>query len=136
MHPKYSIVVTRANRVCEYCNAPEIISNVAFEVDHTIPISKRGSDELENLALSCRICNLRKSDHTTAIDPLTQTIVPLFNPRQHTWSEHFAKSTTSPYLIIGKTPIGRAAIDRLDLNSNLQVRAREFWVALGIFSVD
>ena len=144
MHSKYPIVAARANRICEYCNAPEIISNVAFEVDHTIPLSKGGSDELENLALSCRICNLRKSDHTTAIDPLTQAlakppgtgIVPLFNPRQHIWSEHFEKSPISPYLIIGKTPIGRAAIDRLALNSSLQIRAREFWVSLGIFSVD
>lgn len=136
MHPKYSIVAARANRVCEYCNAPEIISNVAFEVDHTTPLSKGGSDEFENLALSCRICNLRKSDHTTAIDPLTQSTVALFNPRQHRWSDHFEKSRTSPYLIISKTSIGHAAIVRLDLNSNLQVRAREFWVALGIFSLD
>jgi hypothetical protein len=136
MHPKYSIVAARANRACEYCDAPEIISNVAFEVDHTTPISKGGSDEIENLALSCRICNLRKSDHTTAIDPLTQTIVPLFNPRQHTWSEHFEKSPTSPYILIGKTPIGRGSIVRLELNSSLQVRAREFWVELGIFQVD
>jgi HNH endonuclease len=136
MHSKYSIVAARANRVCEYCDAPEIISNVAFEVDHTTPLSKGGTDDLENLALCCRICNLRKSDHTTAIDPLTQSTVPLFNPRQHTWSEHFAKSSTSPYLIIGKTPIGRASIARLALNSSLQVRAREFWVSLGIFSID
>ena len=136
MHSKYSIVAARANRICEYCNAPEIISNVAFEVDHTTPLSKGGTDNLENLALCCRICNLRKSDHTTAIDPLTQTIVPLFNPRQHSWSDHFEKSATSPYLLIGKNPIGRASIVRLDLNSGLQVRAREFWVALGIFSVD
>ena len=136
MHSKYPIVAVRANRICEYCNAPEIISNVAFEVDHTTPLSKGGSDELENLALSCRICNLRKSDHTTAIDPLTQTTVPLFNPRQHNWSEHFEKSPISPYLLIGKTSIGRASVIRLDLNSALQVRAREFWVSLGIFSVD
>ncbi|NJM49050.1 MAG: HNH endonuclease [Alkalinema sp. RU_4_3] len=136
MHSKYTIVATRANRACEYCDAPETISNVAFEVDHTTPISKGGSDDFDNLALACRICNLRKSDHTDALDPLTQTVVPLFNPRQHNWSEHFGKSLQSPYQIIGKTPIGRATVLRLDLNSSLQLRAREFWVALGIFSLD
>ena len=91
MHSKYSIAAARANRICEYCNAPEIISNVAFEVDYTTPLSKGGTDDLENLALCCRICNLRKSDHTTAIDPLTQTIVSLFNPRQHSWSDHLLR---------------------------------------------
>jgi 5-methylcytosine-specific restriction endonuclease McrA len=73
MHPKYTIVAARANRACEYCDAPEVISNFAFEVDHTTPISKGGSDDFDDLALSCRICNLRKSDHTDALDPLTQT---------------------------------------------------------------
>jgi hypothetical protein len=136
MHPKYTIVAARANRACEYCDAPEVISNFAFEVDHTIPISKGGSDDFDDLALSCRICNLRKSDHTDALDPLTQTVVPLFNPRKHNWSEHFEKSPQSPYQIIGKTPIGRATVVRLDLNSSLQLRAREFWVALEIFSLD
>jgi hypothetical protein len=136
MHPKYTIVAARANRACEYCDAPEVISNFAFEVDHTTPISKGGSDDFDDLALSCRICNLRKSDHTDALDPLTQTVVPLFNPRKHNWSEHFEKSPQSPYQIIGKTPIGRATVVRLDLNSSLQLRAREFWVALEIFSLD
>jgi hypothetical protein len=33
-----------------------------------------------NLALACRICDLRKSDHINAVDSLTQTVAPLFNP--------------------------------------------------------
>jgi hypothetical protein len=136
MHPKYAIVAARANRACEYCDAPEVISNFAFEVDHTTPISKAGSDDFDDLALSCRIFNLRKSDHTDAIDPLTQTVVPLFNPRRQNWSEHFEKLPRSPYEIIGKPPIGRATVLRLNLNSSLQLCAREFWVALGIFSLD
>jgi hypothetical protein len=136
MHPKYPIVAARAKRCCEYCKAPEIISNVAFEVDHVIPLSKRGTDELDNLALACRICNLRKSDYTTGIDPLTQTTVSLFNPRQDNWSDHFEISTRSPHQVRGKTSIGCATVLRLDLNSPLQLRAREFWVALGIFRLD
>ncbi len=58
------------------CKQILIWYNFAFEVDHTTPLSKGASDELNNLALSCRICNLRKSDHTDAIDPLTKTNVP------------------------------------------------------------
>ncbi len=136
MHPQYAKVAARAGRVCEYCHAPEIISNMAFEVEHIIPRAKNGSDELDNLALSCRICNLRKSNHLDGIDPLTQAIAPLFNPRRHIWSEHFEKQPYPPYQIIGKTAIGRATATRLELNSSLQLRAREFWVALGIFSLD
>jgi hypothetical protein len=39
MHPKYTIVAARANRACEYCNAPEVISNFAFEA-RSNPIAK------------------------------------------------------------------------------------------------
>jgi HNH endonuclease len=136
MHPKYAIVAARANHACEYCYAPEIISNVAFEIDHIIPIAQGGSNQLDNLALSCRICNLRKSDHTDATDPISQTVVPLFNPRQHQWPDHFEKSSQPPHHIIGKTAIGRAAVIRLDFNSSLQLRARAFWVALDLFRLN
>jgi len=107
-----------------------------FEVDHIIPISRNGTDKPENLALSCRICNLRKSDHIEGIDPVTLQTVRLFNPREDGWSEHFEKQAQLPYQILGKTEIGRATISRLDMNSSLQLRARSLWVALGVFSLN
>ncbi|WP_293142745.1 HNH endonuclease [Okeania sp. SIO3I5] len=60
MNPKYPFVAKRAKHLCEYCYAPEVIFNLAFEVEHIIPIAKGGLNEVQNLALACRICNLRK----------------------------------------------------------------------------
>lgn len=109
---------------------------MAFEVDHIRPTSRGGTEELDNLALACRVCNLRKYDYIEAIDPVTQKISRLFHPRQDNWSEHFAKPPDLPYHIVGKTQIGRVTVARLDMNSSLQSRAREYWVALNVFSLD
>lgn len=133
MNPNYPFVAQRARHRCEYCQAPEVIFNVAFEVDHIIPLSKNGTDTAQNWALSCRICNLRKSDHTDGFDPLNQLIVRLFDPRIDIWNEHFLALRKAPFRLEGQTPIGRSTVERLDLNSPLQLRARELWIALGIF---
>ena len=135
MNPKYPSVAARAEHICEYCNAPEILSNMAFEIDHIIPTSRNGTEDADNLALACRVCNLRKSDHMTGMDSNTQQYVKLFHPRQDSWTDHFEKSSQPPYTILAKTAIGRATISRLNLNSSLQLSAREYWVALGVFSL-
>jgi hypothetical protein len=133
VNPRYPLVAERANHRCEYCHAPEIVFNVPFEVDHIIPPGRGGSDELSNLALSCRACNLWKSDVVTAVDPETQAEVPLFNPRSHSWPEHFEPQTVTPFSLIGKTPTGRATIAQLRLNAPLQLIARSQWLVLAIF---
>ena len=135
MNPKYPTVAARAEHICEYCKAPEILSNMAFEIDHIIPISRNGTEDVDNLALACRVCNLRKSDHINGMDSNTQQYVRLFHPRQDSWTDHFEKSSQLPYTILDKTAIGRATISRLNLNSSLQLRAREYWVVLGVFSL-
>lgn len=132
MNPNYPIVAQRAKHQCEYCRAPELIFNIVFEVEHIIPLSKNGSNDLQNLALSCRICNLRKSDLVEGFDPITQKRVRLFNPRRDRWEEHFELQKSSPFKIEGKTSIGRATIECLQLNSSLQTRARELWLSLGL----
>lgn len=90
MNPLYSRVAERASHRCEYCRVPEAIFNFPFEVEHILPPQRRGSDDELNLALSCRSCNLFKTDQTEASDPETATNVSLFNPRQDEWNEHFA----------------------------------------------
>lgn len=110
-----------------------MIFNVAFEVDHIIPLSKNGTDEAQNWALSCRICNLRKLDHTDGFDPVSQQTIRLFNPRLDVWDEHFIAHLEPPFRLEGRTTIGRATVERLEMNSPLQLRARELWIALGIF---
>jgi HNH endonuclease len=105
----------RARYLCEYCHSLELLSANRFTIDHIIPISLGGSDDLDNLALACRRCNERRYNFVAGIDPQTQEIVPIFNPRQQQWAEHFVW-TLDGTVIQGSTPIGRATCIRFDLN--------------------
>jgi hypothetical protein len=130
VNPNYPFV---AEHRCEYCHAPEVIFNIAFEVDHIVAVGRDGTDQPSSWALACRMCNLRKSDVTHATDPTTGQNVPLFNPREQTWEDHFEVSQEAPFRVTGKTPIGRATEDHLQMNSTLQLAARDQWVTLGLF---
>jgi hypothetical protein len=109
------IVRERAAYLCEYCHSPERLSANRFTVDHIIPKSLGGSDDINNLALACRRCNERRYNFVAGVDPETQSVCPMFNPRQQQWSEHFIW-TEDGILIQGITSIGRATCMRLDLN--------------------
>ena len=132
MNPQYPAVAERAAYRCEYCHAPEIVFNFPFEVEHVLPQAHGGSDDLDNLALACRACNLFKSDFETGQDDESHTEVPLFHPRRDTWGQHFAVDTESAE-IVGLTPVGRASVARLQMNRPQQIRARWRWIALGVF---
>lgn len=107
-----NFIVRRAQAYCEYCKTfvPD-----TFEIGHIIPLIQDGSNDLDNLALSCGGCNNRKSSKTSAIDPLTGLEVPLFHPRNDIWREHF-EWTDNFTRLIGISPIGRATIESLQLN--------------------
>jgi hypothetical protein len=111
MNPFYSGVAERAAHRCEYCQAPEAIFNFPFEVEHIVPPGRGGTDDDSNRALSCRCCNVFKSDHLEGVDSQTGKMVGLFNPRQHAWNEHFAVDETTGKLA-GLSPAGRATINR------------------------
>jgi 5-methylcytosine-specific restriction endonuclease McrA len=122
----------RANFLCEYCHSSEESSASLFTFDHLMPQSLGGNDSEDNLALACHRCNGRRYNFTSGIDPETQTLVPLFNPRQNQWSEHFIWSTDGQK-ILGITLIGRATIKRLDMNDDFHddgsiLRARRLWI--------
>jgi HNH endonuclease len=131
------IVRKRAKYLCEYCHSPERISTTRFTVDHLIPKSIGGSDDLNNLAFACRRFNERRYNCVAGYDSETNAIVPIFNPRQQIWSEHFLWSANGR-TIIGVTPIGRATCKRLDMNDERypeddSIRsARGFWVQAGL----
>ena len=120
----------RANYLCEYCHASEQWQYVTFTIDHVIPLTTSGVDTLDNLALACFHCNRKKSGKTTAIDPQSGTEVPLFNPRQYSWNEHFIWSVDG-LLIIGLTPIGRATVTALALNRKRVINIRAADKAVG-----
>ncbi|MBW4435195.1 MAG: HNH endonuclease [Pelatocladus maniniholoensis HA4357-MV3] len=42
-----------------------------FTVDHLIPRSLGGTDEVDNLALACRRCNERRYNFVAGVDPET-----------------------------------------------------------------
>jgi 5-methylcytosine-specific restriction endonuclease McrA len=108
-------VIDRARGCCEYCVGQQAFSMDTFSVEHTWPSSKGGTNAFENLALSCQGCNNCKHTYTTAIDPKTNQIVPLYNPRKDEWQQHFAWSEDYT-LILGLTPTGRATVELLQLN--------------------
>ncbi|NJL55771.1 HNH endonuclease [bacterium] len=127
----------RAGYLCEYCHSPERLSANRFTVDHVIPKSLGGSDELDNLALACRRCNERRYNFVAGIDPETQEIVPIFNPRQQKWTDHFIWRNQG-VVIEGTSPIGRTTCLRLDLNDTRYPEAdsiretRRFWIQTGL----
>jgi hypothetical protein len=124
-------VARRARYRCEYCGYPKAASSVPLEIDHIIPEARGGRTTIDNLALCCRSCNLHKHVKTEAADPVTGETVPLFNPRTQPWSEHFVLDRDTGE-IRGLTPIGRAAVVALALNSTHALTTRRLLIRLGI----
>ena len=131
MNPHYPLVSARARHVCEYCRAPAIVFNLPFEVEQIRPLAHGGETDDENLALSCRSCNLYKADCVKAVDELTRQEVSLFNPRHDVWREHFSLVEEGGE-ILGLTASGRATVSRLRMNGKPQVAARRQWLRLGL----
>lgn len=105
----------RARLLCEYCHTSEQWQYVPFTVDHVIPLAEGGQTTLDNLALACFHCNRRKSDLVTAVDPQTNEVVPLFNPRRDKWGDHFVWSADG-LTVVALTAVGRATVAQLALN--------------------
>ena len=101
-----------------------------FTVDHIIPEVLGGKSKPENLCLACWDCNLAKGTRIAAVDPDTQALVPLFHPRRDGWLEHFWW-TDEGKIIEGKTPVGRATVNAVELNRSVVVEARQRWVEVG-----
>ena len=117
----------RANHCREYCYTCQQIIGQAMHVDHIDP---HGSDNPDNLCLSCPNCNQSKARAIVAIDPDTNETVTLFNPRTQTWSEHFTWIDGGRRLR-GLTTVGRATIERLKINQDRVVIAWELWISAG-----
>lgn len=51
-------IAARDGLVCHYCAAA--VKPSSFTVDHIVPVSKGGTDDLSNLVACCRPCNSKK----------------------------------------------------------------------------
>ena len=104
-----------------------------FPLKSNIYSPASGVEETEaELALACRSCNVHKAARISGTDPVSGTIVRLFNPRKDQWSEHFQAHVVSGE-IRALTDIGRATIDRLKMNDEAQKTARRQWARLSLF---
>jgi 5-methylcytosine-specific restriction endonuclease McrA len=63
------LVRKRARDACEYCRLPQSSQEATFHVDHIRPSAADGATTVENLALACVTCSLRKAARTEARDP-------------------------------------------------------------------
>jgi hypothetical protein len=111
------LVRERAGMRCEYCRLPQQESTaICFHVEHVRPRQHGGDDDPSNLALAYPNCNLNKGPNMTTIDPATDVLTPLYNPRVDNWRMHF---TVVGVEIIGLTATGRATVQLLRTNSPL-----------------
>ena len=124
------LVARRAGWRCEYCRSPAAFAHQRFSLEHIRPRSRRGKRTANNLALSCQGCNNHKYNRTKVHDPVSRANVPLFHPRRHRWTDHFAWSDDATR-ILGLTRIGRATVEALQLNREALVNLRRVLVEAG-----
>lgn len=58
--------VDRDGELCAYCKVPTVVDPLPTEryrertLDHVVPLSRGGRDDLGNVVVACRSCNSRK----------------------------------------------------------------------------
>jgi hypothetical protein len=126
------LVARDADYQCGYCRAPQAALPYRLEIEHLLPSSLGGTNERGNLWLSCHKCNKLRSNRLQVVDPLTQQVVAIFNPRIDNWSDNFVWEGQGVY-IVGRTPVGRATVAALRLNDGYHAAARSIWMVAGIY---
>ena len=104
------LVRERAQRCCEFCGVSETDTGGLLTIDHYQPISKAGTDHLDNLLHSCTQCNLHKQNYW----PQKPTELFLWNPRIEPASRHFLLLDNGQLHPL--TPVGEFTIKRIRLN--------------------
>lgn len=115
-------VIERAENCCEYCQLSQKGQAATFHIDHIQPTKSGGTTKIDNLALACVSCSLYKAAKEMIADPKSGDIVPVFNPRQNAWHEHFRWSGV---FLEGLSKTGRATISTLKMNRPLILAIRE-----------
>ncbi len=121
-------VVDRARNCCEYCLLAQDLAASSHQVDHVIAEKHGGQTTLDNLALSCTVCNRRKGSDIGSVDPETGDLLPLFNPRTQQWSDNFMLDGAH---IVGLTNVGRTTVAFLQLNAVERLMERDALIRTG-----
>ena len=124
-----NLVLVRAHFRCEYCLLHQDDEPVyPHEIDHIIAEKHLGETLNHNLAYACFYCNRFKGSDLTSIDPLTNQITLLFNPRTQIWAEHFALDGP---MIVPLTDVGRTTVRLFQMNRPRIIQRRTYLIQLG-----
>ncbi len=123
-------VASRAQYRCEYCQLPEPLTALPFQIDHVIAEKHEGETSLENLAYACLHCNRFKGPNIAGWDRESKQTVRLFDPRQDRWSDHFEWEGS---VLKGRTAIGRVTIAVLRINLPYRAAVRRSLIEEGRF---
>lgn len=123
-------IAERAGYRCEYCRLHQDHAVKRHEPDHIMPRKHGGGESDDNLAWACFHCNRFKGSEVGAVDSETGQLVPLFNPRRQTWSDHFTLNGAS---IEPLTAVGRVTALVLQLNRPARVETRDLLRQVGLY---
>lgn len=75
-------VIERAENCCEYCLLSQEDYLFPYHIDHIVAEKHAGKTQLDNLCLSCPVCNTFKGSDLGSLDPATGEFSYLYNPRK------------------------------------------------------
>ncbi len=124
-------VVERAGGCCEYCLIDTKNRAIDFAIDHVIAEKHGGPTLSHNLCLSCFVCNSFKGSDISSVDWENDgEIVPLFNPRNQQWGDHFRLDGVR---IVPISATGRVTVYLLQMNTPEQIKDRRLLIELGMY---
>jgi hypothetical protein len=122
------LVIRRAGKRCEYCRLHQEDTAFTLEINHVVAVKHGGQSTADNLSLCCLPCNRHKGSDLATIDPISREIGLLFNPRNQKWTDQFRLDGAR---IVGITSTGRATVALLQMNTLIQLVARQGAVLQG-----
>jgi hypothetical protein len=105
-------------------------SYTPHQVDHIVSRKHGGLSSEDNLAYCCIRCNLWKGTDIGSLSPVTGELIPFFNPRRHSWADHFRLDGA---IIEPITPEGEVTSRLLRLNLDKRMVERRLLIAIGRF---
>ncbi len=122
----------RADSRCEYCLFRQKYRAVKFQIEHILPVKHGGTNDFENLALACAVCNLFKGSDVGSFDFETDSnLTRFFNSRIDVWTEHFHIRNNGT--IEALTAEARVTVKILKLNGEMRCDERRELIEAGLY---